>query len=221
MTKSPIYTHSQAVNHLTQIVADSQSEHGIRVPLVAVYCGARSGNDTIYTQTAYQLGQALAQANLGLVYGGACIGVMGAVADGVLSQRGTAVGVIPEFLLDRELAHEGLDVLQITDTMHTRKALMAEYASAFVVLAGGFGTLEEIMEIATWRQLYRHEKPMLIVNTAGFYDGLMAHLRHTVKEGFMSATDLERLVVCPSVEEAMAHLMALVQVDSQLDVAKF
>lgn len=184
----------------------------ISVPLVAVYCGSKQGLGDHYTKTAFELGQALVRDGFGLVYGGACIGVMGAVAEGVLSQNGISVGVIPTFLLDKEIAHPKLSHSYTTDTMHTRKALMAYYASAFVVLAGGLGTLEELMEVATWRQLYQHEKPIILVNTNGFYDRLFAHLRHTIAEGFMSPVDLDRLVVCDTVDEAMAQLSLIAQI---------
>ena len=135
----------------------------INTPLVAVYCGSRLGNNEVYEQAARELGSALAKNGLGLVYGGASIGLMGAVADGVVDGGAQAVGVIPTFMLKHEIAHEGLTRLHLTDTMHTRKTVMAEYADAFITLPGGLGTLEEIMEIATWRQLYQHEKPMIIL----------------------------------------------------------
>lgn len=125
-------------------IKDIVKKDHIAVPLVAVYCGSRMGADPIYEQTARALGNALVKAGLGLVYGGASIGCMGAVADGIIDNQGVAVGVIPEFMLGHEIAHENLARLHLTDTMHTRKALMAEYASAFVTLPGGFGTLEEM-----------------------------------------------------------------------------
>lgn len=179
------------------------------VPLVAVFCGARAGNSPIYQKTGHQLGQALADNGLGLVYGGASIGVMGAVADGVLDRAGKAVGVIPTFLLQKEIAHANLTALYTTDTMHTRKTLMAGLASAFVVLAGGLGTLEEMMEIATWRQLGQHEKPLILLNTNGFFDNLLAHLSQSVAEGFMAQADLDGLVVCETVEQVVERLKEL------------
>lgn len=201
-------------------------DENVLIPLVAVYCGSRMGSQPIYEQTAYELGKALVQAGYGLVYGGASIGCMGAVADGVIESvdnqgnKGVAVGVIPEFMLGHEIAHEGLARLHLTDTMHTRKALMAEYASAFVTLPGGFGTLEEIMEIATWRQLYQHEKPMIILNVNGFYDKLVEHLQHTAEQGFMKAEDLNRLIVCNTVDEAIALLKPIVKMPDTVDVNK-
>lgn len=207
-------------------IKDIVKRDSIQVPLVAVYCGSRMGNAPIYEQTAKQLGKSLVQAGYGLVYGGAVIGCMGAVADGVIESvdnqgnKGVAVGVIPEFMLGREIAHEGLARLHLTDTMHTRKALMAEYASAFITLPGGLGTLEEIMEIATWRQLYQHEKPMIILNVNGFYDKLVEHLHFTVEQGFMKAEDLARLVVCQTVEEAVDLLKHIVKMPDNINVNK-
>lgn len=178
-------------------------------PLVAVYCGAKAGNNPIYHNTAFELGQALANNGLGLVYGGASIGIMGAVADGVIAGNGTAVGVIPTFLLQKEIAHSGLTALYTTDTMHTRKALMAGLASAFVVLAGGLGTLEEMMEIATWRQLEQHQKPLILLNTNDFFNYLLAHLSQSVAEGFIKQVDLDGLVVCETVEQVVERLRVL------------
>lgn len=207
---------SAQIADIKRIVKDEN----IQVPLVAVYCGSRLGSQPIYQQLAFELGKALAVAGYGLVYGGAVIGCMGAVADGVIEQGGVAVGVIPEFMLGHEIAHEGLARLHLTDTMHTRKALMAEYASAFITLPGGLGTLEEIMEIATWRQLYQHEKPMLILNVNGFYDKLVEHLHHTVEQGFMKVEDMERLIVCDTVEQAIALLKPIVKMPDNVDVNK-
>lgn len=197
-----MYVDGKQIGHLGEIIADAR----LTMPLVAVYCGSRAGKRAEYVAVARTLGQELARAGLGLVYGGACIGVMGAVADGVMAGGGETVGVIPKFLLQKEVAHQGLTHLYMTDTMHTRKALMAGFASAFVVLAGGLGTLEELMEVATWRQLYQHDKPIILLNTNGFFDNLLAHLYHTVVEGFMSEQDLNRLVICGSVGEVMASL---------------
>lgn len=201
-------------------IKDIVKKDHIAVPLVAVYCGSHMGIDPIYEQTARALGNALVKAGLGLVYGGASIGCMGAVADGIIDNQGVAVGVIPEFMLGHEIAHENLARLHLTDTMHTRKALMAEYASAFVTLPGGFGTLEEIMEIATWRQLYQHEKPMIIFNVNGFYDKMLEHLQYTAEQGFMKAEDLSRLIVCHSVDEVITQLHPIIRLPDNMDVNK-
>lgn len=206
--------HTETLN---EIIANAK----IDTPLVAVYCGSKAGNNPIYQEVGRQVGQALVCSGLGLVYGGASIGVMGAVADGVREQKGIAVGVIPEFLLQKEIAHANLTTLYTTDTMHTRKALMAGFACAFVVLSGGFGTLEEMMEVATWGQLYQHNKPILLVNTNGFYDHLIAHLEHTVTEGFMSERDLARVVVCQTVDEMIERLQGTISQHQPIDIEKF
>lgn len=192
----------------------------IPMPLVAVYCGSRVGNSDVYETAARELGSALAANGLGLVYGGASIGLMGAVADSVVAGGADAVGVIPTFMLQREIAHAGLTRLHLTDTMHTRKAIMAEYADAFITLPGGLGTLEEIMEIATWRQLYQHEKPMIILNINGFYDQLIAHLRYTTEQGFMKQQDFDRLLVCNSVQEAVDMLQSVVRINDNFAADK-
>ena len=222
MTPSPTPTRPDIISskQVTDI-KDIVQKDNIPVPLVAVYCGSRMGVDPIYEQVARELGTALVEAGLGLVYGGASIGIMGAVADSVIDQDGVAVGVIPEFMLGKEIAHEGLARLHLTDTMHTRKAMMAEYASAFITLPGGFGTLEEIMEIATWRQLYQHEKPMIIFNVNGFYDRMLDHLKYTAEQGFMKAEDLSRLLVCDTVPQAIELLKPIIHLPNNLNVNQF
>ena len=192
----------------------------LTMPLVAVYCGSRLGNDEVYEQAARELGNALADNGMGLVYGGASIGLMGAVADEVIKGGAEAVGVIPTFMLKHEIAHEQLTRLHLTDTMHTRKTVMAEYADAFITLPGGLGTLEEIMEIATWRQLYQHEKPMIILNINGFYDRMIEHLKYTTEQGFMKQQDLDRLVVCNTINEAIEMLQTVVTINDNVDTEK-
>lgn len=201
-------------------IAEAVDKKSLSQPLVAVYCGSRLGNNDIYDKAARELGKALAKNGLGLVYGGASIGLMGAVADEAIKHGSDAVGVIPTFMLEHEIAHQGLTKLHLTDTMHTRKAIMAEYADAFVTLPGGLGTLEEIMEIATWRQLYQHEKPMIIMNINGYYDRLIDHLRYTAEQGFMKQQDFERLIVCNTIDEAIELLLQVVKINDQLDTDK-
>ena len=198
-------------------IAQAVDKTTLAMPRVAVYCGSRMGNSEIYEQAARELGRALANNGLGLVYGGASIGLMGAVADDVIKSGAQVVGVIPTFMLKHEIAHQGLTRLHLTDTMHTRKTVMAEYADAFITLPGGLGTLEEIMEIATWRQLYQHEKPMIILNINGFYDRLIEHLKFTTEQGFMKPADLERLVVCNTINEAIDLLKMIVTIDDEVD----
>lgn len=207
---------SQDITNIEKAVNKST----LAMPLVAVYCGSRSGNNEIYEQAARELGSALADNGLGLVYGGASIGLMGAVADEVIKGGAQAVGVIPTFMLKHEIAHEALTRLHLTDTMHTRKTVMAEYADAFITLPGGLGTLEEIMEIATWRQLYQHEKPMIILNINGFYNCMIEHLRYTAEQGFMKQQDLDRLVVCHTINEAIDMLKTVVKIDDAVDTEK-
>ena len=207
---------SQDITNIEKAVDKS----ALTMPLVAVYCGSRLGNDVIYEQAARELGVALADNGMGLVYGGASIGLMGAVADEVIRGGAEAVGVIPTFMLKHEIAHEQLTRLYLTDTMHTRKTVMAEYADAFITLPGGLGTLEEIMEIATWRQLYQHEKPMIILNINGFYDRMIEHLKYTTEQGFMKQEDLERLVVCNTIGDAIDLLQTMVKIDAAVNTEK-
>ena len=207
---------SQDITNIEKAVDKST----LTMPLVAVYCGSRLGNNEVYEQAARELGRELADNGMGLVYGGASIGLMGAVADEVIQGGAQAVGVIPTFMLKHEIAHEQLTCLHLTDTMHTRKTVMAEYADAFITLPGGLGTLEEIMEIATWRQLYQHEKPMIILNINGFYDRMIEHLKYTADQGFMKQEDLERLVVCNTINEAIELLKTVVKIDDAVDTEK-
>ena len=179
----------------------------IHQPLVAVYCGSRSGHQPHYQQMARQLGQALALAGFGLVYGGASIGLMGQVADAVLADFGPVLGVIPDFLMDNEIAHHHLTELQVVPTMHARKAIMAERASAYVAIAGGWGTLEELTEMVSWQQLGQHNKPIILLNTDGYFDGLIMQLQRAVDDGFMSVQDQVRLLVCTEVQGVLDVLV--------------
>ncbi|UIZ99634.1 TIGR00730 family Rossman fold protein [Acinetobacter johnsonii] len=178
-------------------------------PLIALYCGSRSGNKPIYQEKAIALAQGLAKQGFGLVYGGASIGLMGQVADAMIAHGGEAVGVIPEFMLDYEIAHHQLTELHVVQTMHERKALMAERASAFVALPGGLGTFEEILEVATWGQLNQHHKPMMIYNVNGFYDALITQLDHAVEEGFLPPQHRAKLIVCNHAEQIYSAIANL------------
>ncbi|MNY92988.1 LOG family protein ORF6 in fasciation locus [compost metagenome] len=178
-------------------------------PLIALYCGSRSGNKPIYQEKVIALAQGLAKQGFGLVYGGASIGLMGQVADAMISHGGEAVGVIPEFMLDYEIAHHQLTELHIVQTMHERKALMAERASAFVALPGGLGTFEEILEVATWGQLNQHQKPMMIYNVNGFYDALITQLDHAVEEGFLPPQHRAKVIVCNHAEQIYSAIANL------------
>ncbi len=150
-----------------------------------VFCGSSSGARPEYLNAAEELGRLLASHGVGLVYGGASVGLMGALADAVLTGGGEVIGVMPQFLVDHEIAHRGLTELRVTRSMHERKAQMATLSDGFIAMPGGIGTLEEIFEIWTWAQLGRHHKPCALLNTAGFYDGLTAFLDTQVAESFL------------------------------------
>ncbi len=151
----------------------------------------------------------------GLVYGGASVGLMGAVADAALAAGAPVIGVLPEVLRDREVAHAGLTELIYVDTMHRRKALMAERADAFIALPGGFGTLDELFEILTWRQLGIHAKPIVLVNTLGYFDGLLRFADHAVEQGFVRAQHRGALQVATDAKAAMRLLEPGVQRDEE------
>jgi len=153
---------------------------------ICVYCGSRPGEQTSHTAAAQAVGAWIGQNRGQLVYGGGRTGLMGTVAEATRAAGGRVVGIIPKALVDRELANTLCDELHVVDTMHERKAMMGERADAFVALAGGIGTFEELFEIWTWRQLGYHDKPVGILNTAGYYDALIGFLGHSVREGFMS-----------------------------------
>ena len=178
-------------------------------PLVALYCGSRAGNKPIYLEKAIQLSQGLAEHGFGLVYGGASIGLMGQVADTMIQHGGEAVGVIPEFMLDYEIAHPQLTELHIVTSMHQRKAMMADRACAFVALPGGLGTFEEILEIATWGQLNQHQKPMMLYNVNGFYNPLIAQLDLAMQEGFLPPQHRAKLIVCEHADQIYTTLLNL------------
>lgn len=186
------------------------------LPLVALYCGSRAGHNPIYAEQSIALAQQLAQHQFGVVYGGASIGLMGQVADTVIQHGGEVVGVIPDFLLQHEIAHDTLTELYVVDTMHERKAIMAERASAFVALPGGLGTFEEILEVATWGQLQQHSKPIVLFNINNYYQFLIAQLDHAVQEGFLTAKHRAQVMVCHTVNEVM---IALVQISYDTDQA--
>ena len=160
---------------------------------VCVFCGASSGHDPAYALAARRSGEVLAQRGIELVWGAGNVGLMGVLADAVLSHGGRAVGVIPDFMVERELAHTAASEILIVDSMHARKAAMAERADAFVALPGGFGTLDELFEILTWAQLHTHSKPIGLLNVQGFFDPLLAMVRHMSREGFITARHLALL----------------------------
>jgi uncharacterized protein (TIGR00730 family) len=152
---------------------------------VCVFCGSNTGFSPVYRQAAERLAREMVARGIGLVFGGGCVGLMGVVADAVLSAGGHAIGVIPEALVAREVAHRGLPDLRIVASMHERKALMAELSDAFVALPGGFGTFEEFCEVVTWTQLGLHRKRCGLLNVEGFYDPLLALVERAIAEGFI------------------------------------
>ena len=154
---------------------------------ICVFCGSSAGSQPEYRACAEELGAELTRRNIGLVYGGGNVGLMGAIADSVLKAGGEAIGVIPEHLMAREIGHNRLTKLHVVHSMHERKALMADLADAFIALPGGFGTLEEFFEVLTWSQLGLHVKPCGIVNVRGYYTPLLHMLDHAVRERFLKA----------------------------------
>lgn len=161
---------------------------------VCVFCGSSPGLGDDYLALARSLGETLAQRGIELVYGGAAVGLMGATADACLGAGGRVTGVIPEYLADKELAHPGLTQLEVVDSMHARKARMADLSDAFVALPGGVGTLEELFEIWTWTQLGLHRKPLGVVNAGGFYQGLIDFVAHLADQGFMKPAHRDLLL---------------------------
>jgi uncharacterized protein (TIGR00730 family) len=175
---------------------------------LCVFCGSSSGHNPAYRTLAAELGQALAQRQLGLVYGGAHVGLMGVLADATLAAGGEVIGVIPQALLDREIGHRGLTQLRVVDSMHARKALMVELADGFVALPGGVGTLEELFEVWTWAQLGMHRKPCGLLDVGGFFTPLISFLDHLVTTGFLRATYRAMLTVATSPDELLAQFAA-------------
>jgi uncharacterized protein (TIGR00730 family) len=182
-----------------------------RVHSVAVFCGSSAGHDPAHRAAAVQFGRALAEAGMRLVYGGGRVGLMGALADAAVAAGGEVVGVIPEFLRKREVAHLGLTETIVTDSMHTRKRRMFDLADAFVSLPGGLGTLDETIEIITWRQLRLHDKPILLCDVAGSFRPLIAAIDAAIAAGFAADAARGLFEVTDSVAATMVrlrHLMA-------------
>jgi uncharacterized protein (TIGR00730 family) len=175
---------------------------------VAVYCGSADGNDPAFLVEAQALGAAIAASGLGLVYGGASVGLMGAVADAALAGGAEVVGVLPDVLAGKEIVHTGLTRLEMVGTMHERKARMAHLADAFLILPGGYGTLEELLEVVTWSQLRLHAKPVILINTAGYWDGLLAFLDTAVAAGFLMEKNRNLLRVAAGAAEAVGMVVA-------------
>jgi uncharacterized protein (TIGR00730 family) len=177
---------------------------------IAVFCGSSSGTDKTYMAQAALLGETLARKKIGLVYGGAAVGLMAAVADGALSAGGEVIGVIPEFLQTKEIAHEGLSSLIVVSNMHERKQRMQDLSDGAIALAGGFGTLEEFFEVLTWAQLGLHTKPFGLLNTLGFYDNLLRHLDTMVNEGFLKDANRQMVQVSDRIGSLLEKMEAYV-----------
>jgi uncharacterized protein (TIGR00730 family) len=173
---------------------------------LCVFCGASSGNDESYARIARESARALVRAGYGLVYGGGRIGLMGVLADAVLAEGGEVIGVIPRALAHSEIAHAGITRLHVVESMHERKAMMAGMSSAFVALPGGYGTMDEFCEILTWRQLGIHNKPIGLLNAAGFYDSLIALFDQMTGKGFVSAESRALFVTATTMDELLANL---------------
>lgn len=167
---------------------------------ISVFCGSSEGNDSHIISQAYKLGAEFAKKDITLVYGAAKIGVMGQVAKGILDYNGKAIGVIPEFLKLKEVYHTNLTELIVTENMHERKVIMYERSEAFMILPGGFGTMDEFFEITTWGQLGLHTKPIGILNVNGFYDHLLALANTMVEKGFLKQANLDAVVIDKSIE---------------------
>lgn len=178
---------------------------------LTIFCGSNPGTDPAFYSASHELGRIMARKKIGIVYGGAGIGLMGAVADGALSEGGEVTGVIPNFLMTKEIAHAGLTQLLTVDTMHERKSKMNELSDGIVALPGGFGTLEELFEMITWGQLGLHAKPMALFNIKGFFDPLTVFLQSMVDKGFVSKSNQRLLMVDNDVNkllERMQHYVA-------------
>jgi uncharacterized protein (TIGR00730 family) len=181
------------------------------VKRICVYCGSSGRVDEIYRAAATRFGVILAKAGIELVYGGGRVGLMGLLADSALASGGRVTGIIPSHLHDKEVGHTGLSELIVVDNMHQRKRRMFELSDAFVVLPGGLGTLDETLEIITWRQLELHDKPVVIVDVAGYWTPLLDLIEHAVSSGFVSRRAQQLYRVVPRVEDVLPTLAAAAQ----------
>ncbi|HZZ79335.1 MAG TPA: TIGR00730 family Rossman fold protein [Gemmataceae bacterium] len=174
---------------------------------LCVFCGSRTGAPPIYSEQTRLLGAALARRGVGLVFGAGHIGLMGVLADAVRKGSGETIGVIPQSLVDRELAHQQLTKLHIVESMHDRKALMAELSDAFLALPGGYGTLDELFEILTWAQLRFHAKPIGMLNVAGFFDPLLTWMDRAISDDFVKSKSRELLIVDTDVDRLLDQIL--------------
>ena len=184
------------------MLQNSDAEKNV-IRRIAVFCGSSRGTERIFEEQAYELGKTLAVQNIELVYGGANVGLMGTVANGVMENGGKAIGVLPVFLKKVEIANLNLTELVMVDTMHQRKAKMNELSDGVIALPGGFGTLEEFFEMLTWAQLGLHRKPVALLNVDGFYDALLALVDTMVDRGFLRKENREMLLVSDNIEDLL------------------
>jgi len=173
---------------------------------ITVFCGSSFGIEEIYKEQATLLGQTLAKQNIELVYGGANVGLMGAVADGILKEGGKAIGVLPNFLRSKEIAHLGLTELILVESMHERKTKMNDLCDGVIALPGGFGTLEELFEMLTWAQLGLHKKPIAILNINGFYDALIELTKVMVEKGLLKDVNQQMLLVSDNIDDLLDQM---------------
>jgi len=171
-----------------------------------VFCGSSAGNKEEYMQGAFALGETLAKHQIGVVYGGAKVGLMGAIANGALAQGGEVIGVLPRFLADVELGHAGLSDLLFVETMHERKAKMDELSDGIISLPGGYGTMEEFFEVLTWGQLGLHKKPIALFNMDGFYDPLLQMVETMVSQGFLKEENQKMIIVSADMDDLLHQM---------------
>lgn len=177
---------------------------------ICVYCGSRTSTNPKFPELAKEAGRSIADRGWGIVYGGGKVGMMGKLADAALANGGSIQGVIPTRLKEREVAHLGLTDLHETQDMHTRKALMESLSDAFLILPGGFGTLDEFFEILTWRQLGIHSKPIFVLNEEGYFDGLLAFTENAVRHDFIQKDSLDLFNICTDLESCMEQMERLI-----------
>jgi uncharacterized protein (TIGR00730 family) len=178
----------------------------MHIDAIAVFCGSKAGNNPLFEQQTTELGHLMAEKNITLIYGGGNKGLMGAVANAVLEKNGKVIGIIPELLKEAEHQHTGLTELHIVDSMHIRKQMLYEKCDAAIVLPGGYGTMDEVFEMLTWNQLSIHDKKIFFLNTAGFYDHLVAHIQHMENEGFLYGKPHEKMTILNNASDLLDYL---------------
>ena len=174
---------------------------------ICVFCGSATGLNPVYGEAARQLGSLIGSNSATLVYGGGKVGLMGITADAVMASGGFVVGVIPEFLVKREVGHHGITQLEIVDSMHQRKNRMADLSDAFIAMPGGWGTLEEVSEILTWKQLGLIDQPVILLNVNGFFDPLLTQIQSMLQEGFLKPEYIENLMVAENPQQAISLII--------------